>query len=163
MIEALADVMVIKGVPEHIRSDNGPEFVARESAQVAGRYRGQDAVHRAGLSLGERLLRELQLEAAGRVPERRNLLLDERNPRAGRALARPLQHGQAALVAGLPPASAAGLADNEPGAWRSGNRYALPTSPHPRLTAIELRNSRATLTMKLVQKIGQATLWLDYF
>ena len=29
VIEALADVMVSKGVPEHIRSDNGPEFVAR--------------------------------------------------------------------------------------------------------------------------------------
>lgn len=28
VIEALADVMVRKGVPEHIRSDNGPEFVA---------------------------------------------------------------------------------------------------------------------------------------
>jgi putative transposase len=27
--EALADVMVTKGVPEHLRSDNGPEFVAR--------------------------------------------------------------------------------------------------------------------------------------
>ena len=25
VIEALADVMVIKGVPEHLRSDNGPE------------------------------------------------------------------------------------------------------------------------------------------
>ncbi len=30
VIEALADVMVMKGVPEHIRSDNGPEFVARD-------------------------------------------------------------------------------------------------------------------------------------
>ena len=30
MIEVLADVMVMKGVPEHIRSDNGPEFVARD-------------------------------------------------------------------------------------------------------------------------------------
>ena len=30
MIEALADVMVMKGVPEHLRSDNGPEFVARD-------------------------------------------------------------------------------------------------------------------------------------
>jgi putative transposase len=29
VIEALADVMVIKGVPEHLRSDNGPEFVAK--------------------------------------------------------------------------------------------------------------------------------------
>jgi hypothetical protein len=28
VIEALADVMVRKAIPEHIRSDNGPEFVA---------------------------------------------------------------------------------------------------------------------------------------
>jgi putative transposase len=30
VIEALADVMVMKGVPEHIRSDNGSEFVAKD-------------------------------------------------------------------------------------------------------------------------------------
>lgn len=30
MIEALAAVMVTKGVPEHLHSDNGPEFVVRE-------------------------------------------------------------------------------------------------------------------------------------
>ncbi len=30
VIEALPDVMVIKEVPGHLRSDNGPEFVARE-------------------------------------------------------------------------------------------------------------------------------------
>ncbi len=30
VIAALADVMVWKGVPEHIRSDNGPEFVAKD-------------------------------------------------------------------------------------------------------------------------------------
>lgn len=29
VISALADVMVMKGVPEHLRSDNGPEFVAK--------------------------------------------------------------------------------------------------------------------------------------
>ncbi len=30
VIEVLADVMVAKGVPEHLRSDNGPEFVATD-------------------------------------------------------------------------------------------------------------------------------------
>jgi putative transposase len=30
VIAALADVMVMKGVPEHIRSDNGPEFIAKD-------------------------------------------------------------------------------------------------------------------------------------
>ncbi len=30
LISALADVMVMKGVPEHLRSDNGPEFVAKD-------------------------------------------------------------------------------------------------------------------------------------
>ena len=33
VIAALADVMVWKGVPEHLRSDNGPEFVAKDLRQ----------------------------------------------------------------------------------------------------------------------------------
>jgi putative transposase len=41
VIEALADVMLFRGVPENIRSDNGPEFVTKEVRQH------RDAVHRA--------------------------------------------------------------------------------------------------------------------
>jgi putative transposase len=33
VIEALADVMLFRGNPENIRSDNGPEFVAKELRQ----------------------------------------------------------------------------------------------------------------------------------
>jgi putative transposase len=33
VIEALADVMLFRGTPEHIRSDNAPEFVAKELRQ----------------------------------------------------------------------------------------------------------------------------------
>jgi transposase InsO family protein len=36
VIEALADVMLCRGVPEHIRSDNGPEFVAKELRKWLG-------------------------------------------------------------------------------------------------------------------------------
>ena len=37
VIDTLADVMLERGIPEHIRSDNGPEFIARELRQWLGR------------------------------------------------------------------------------------------------------------------------------
>jgi transposase InsO family protein len=30
VIDTLADVMLRRGIPEHIRSDHGPEFIARK-------------------------------------------------------------------------------------------------------------------------------------
>jgi len=37
VIDTLADVMLRRGIPEHIRSDNGPEFIARELRQWLGK------------------------------------------------------------------------------------------------------------------------------
>jgi putative transposase len=37
VIETLADVMWVRGIPEHIRSDNGPEFVAEELRKWLGK------------------------------------------------------------------------------------------------------------------------------
>ncbi len=110
---------------------------------MTGQNRSKDAVHRARVSLGERLLRDL--------------LLDERAAGAGRTLARALQHHQDALLAGLSVAGTRGVADKHHGAWRSGNRYALPTSPHPRRRLLELRRSCATLTHQTAQKIGHSS------
>ncbi len=55
VIETLADVMLFRGIPEHIRSDNGPEFIAEGDAEVAGKNGDDDVVHRAGESVGERV------------------------------------------------------------------------------------------------------------
>ncbi len=37
VIEALAELMLFRGVPDHIRSDNGPEFTARAVREWLGR------------------------------------------------------------------------------------------------------------------------------
>jgi hypothetical protein len=54
--------------------------------------------------------------------------------------------------------SARGLGGKELAVWRSGNRYALPISPHPLLRLSTYKVSRDTLTMNLVQKIGETNL-----
>jgi len=47
-----------------------------------------------------------------------------------RTLARPLQHRQTTLLAGISIAGTRGVADKQRGAWRSGNRYrATPHTP----------------------------------
>ena len=37
VLETLSEVMVWRGIPEHIRSDNGPEFVAKELREWLGK------------------------------------------------------------------------------------------------------------------------------
>jgi transposase InsO family protein len=37
VLETLADVMLMRGIPEHIRSDNGPEFIAEELRKWLGK------------------------------------------------------------------------------------------------------------------------------
>jgi transposase InsO family protein len=133
VIEALADVMVWKGVPQHIRSDNGPEFVARDLRKWLANTGTKTLYIEPGSPWENGYCESFNSKLRERVPERRDLLLAEGNQGARGAVAGPLQHCQAALLAGLQAAGAGGLAGKEHGAWRSGNRCALPTSPHPRL------------------------------
>lgn len=57
----------------------------------------------------------LQLKAAGRVPDRRDLLFYEENQSAGGALASSLQHRPATLFAGLRATGTRGLGGKELG------------------------------------------------
>ena len=109
VIEALADVMLLRGVPENIRSDNGPELVGGRTTEVAGQGGHGNVVHRTRKSLGEWILRKLQREVERRVFERRNFLFIEGGTGGDREVAGALQHAAAALGAGLQAAGAGGL------------------------------------------------------
>jgi hypothetical protein len=95
VLEALADVMLFRGIPEHIRSDNGREFVAKELRkwQEAG---NRDAVYRTRKSVGKRVLRELQRDVTGQVPERRDFLFVEGGAGHDRKMASRVQHAASA-------------------------------------------------------------------
>ena len=43
----LSDLFILRGVPGHIRSDNGPEFVAKAVQESIHSGRRQDRLHRA--------------------------------------------------------------------------------------------------------------------
>ncbi len=57
VVEALAELFMTRGTPAHIRSDNGPEFVAETVTIMAGKARSEDALYRTGKSMGERIHR----------------------------------------------------------------------------------------------------------
>src|SRR5271154_6417162 len=108
--------------------------------------------------MGERLLRIVQLEAAGRVPERRDLLLVEGGAGAGRTLAGSLQHHPSTLFARLQIASTGDVATrSENRVWGSGKQSTLSTSPHPRRRLDTSKTRCATLTLQPAQKIGHST------
>ena len=60
VIDVLSDLFILRGIPSHIRSDNGPEFVAKAVQEWITAVERKDGLHRARQSMGERLRRELQ-------------------------------------------------------------------------------------------------------
>ena len=106
VIDVLSDLFILRGVPGHVRSDNGPGVHRQGRARVDRRGGGQDRLHRAGQPLGERLLREFQLEAPRRAAERGAVLQSRRGEDRHRELAPALQYPAPALEPRLQAARA---------------------------------------------------------
>ena len=117
VIETLADVMLVRGIPEHIRSDNGPEMTAKICASgwpASGprRCTSNQAVP------GRTATARASTASCGMSSEWRNLLHPEGGADRDRAVAQALQHRPAALVAGLSATSAADFrAARVPSGW----------------------------------------------
>ena len=101
-------------------------------------------LHRAGLTLGERLYRELQCAATRRAPERGNLLHPQGSPGSHRIVAVPLQRDPPTWQPGLP---AAGAGDGRHAKLAARLRYAPPAAQLGRKTG-------NALTFNLDQSTG---------
>ena len=64
VIDVISDLFILRGVPEHIRSDNGPEFLAKAVQEWIGAVGATTAYITPGNPWEERLHRELQCALA---------------------------------------------------------------------------------------------------
>ena len=122
VIEVLTQLVSVHGAPRYLRSDNGPEFVARGDSAVAADGADRDGVHRSGQAVAEWRRRIVQRE----VPRRASLTLQWFRNRVDakvehRAVAATLQRGPAAFESRV---SDAGGIQGDPSGRRDGGALA---------------------------------------
>ena len=108
VLERLAWLMATRGVPGHIRSDNGPEFTATAVRTWLGKVGVKTLFIEPGSPWENgplsKQVGEPERQASGRAARPGGLRDTAGGPCADRTVAGALQHGEAALVAGLPAA-----------------------------------------------------------
>lgn len=97
VLECIADLFVVHGPPDHIRSDNGAEFTAIAVREWLGRI----GVKTLFIEPGSPWERKLQWQTEGRAFEYGNLLHPQGGEGTDRALAKALQHRPSAQFVGL--------------------------------------------------------------
>jgi putative transposase len=156
VIDTLADVMLVRGIPEHIRSDNGPEFIAEELRKWLGKVGTRTLYIEPGSpwengyceSFNGKLRDEFlngeifySLKEAQILTERWRVEYNTERPHSA--------------LGYRPPAPQAIIPKT--GAWRCGKQNPFPTSPHPRRLRRTKIKRGVTLTFHLVQKTGLVT------
>ena len=109
VIDVLSDLFILRGVPSHIRSDNGPEFVAKAVQDWITAVGAKTAYIAPGSPWENGYHRELQRSPARRTAQWRDLLHAARSPDRDRELATPLQRRASACLARLQAAGTGGL------------------------------------------------------
>ncbi len=102
VVDVLSDRFLLRGRPGCIRSDPGPEFVAKIGRRWLSAVRRPHGLPPARIALGERIHGELPRTTARRTPERRDLLHPEGDPDSHRILVPPLPCRAPAQQLGIP-------------------------------------------------------------
>ncbi len=136
VIDVLADLFIVRGVPGHIRSDNGSEFTAvaakgwitgvhANTAYIEpGTLRWHSSRCAAGTlassAHGKWVCGKLQRQAQGRAAQHGGDQHPGGSKGADRAVAQALQHDPATLLTRLPAARAGGLDPQLLAGWQVG-------------------------------------------
>jgi transposase InsO family protein len=107
VIDVLSDLFILRGIPAYIRSDNGPEFVAKAVQEWIAVVGAKTAYIERGSPWENGYIESCS--PSRRAARRRNLLHSPRGPNRHRELAAPLQHDQAARIARIQAACTGGI------------------------------------------------------
>ncbi len=96
VIDVLSDLFILRGVPGHIRSDNGPEFVAKAVQEWITAVGAKTAYIEPGSPWENGYVESFNARLRDELLGWRNLLHAARGPDRHRKLAASLQYNQAA-------------------------------------------------------------------
>jgi putative transposase len=105
VLDALTDLFILRGPPEYIRSDNGPEFIAQKVRDWIAAVGAKTAYIEPGSPWENGYCESFNARFRTNCSTAKSSTACG-SPNPDRAMARPLQHGQAAQRIGLPPACA---------------------------------------------------------
>jgi putative transposase len=103
VIDTLSDLFILRGVPGHIRSDNGPEFVPRAVRQWIAAVGAETAYIMPGSPWENGYCESFDSKLRERVAQWRDILYAGGGQGRHRRMAPALQNGPAALLLGLRP------------------------------------------------------------
>ena len=143
VIETKADVMLERGVPEHIRSDNGAEMTAKIVRGWFAKLGATTLYVEPGSPWENGYCKSFNGKLRDELPQRRNLLQPQGGKYRHRAMAQALQHDQTALIAGLPTTGAADIIarNASPGSERINTVVSIPLVQNIRQFSSRRRNS----------------------
>ena len=99
VIDVLSDLFILRGVPGHVRSDNGPEFIAKAVREWIAAVGAKTAFIEPGSPWENGYCESFNSEASRRTAQRRGLLQPRRGQGHHRGMAALLQHRATTLIA----------------------------------------------------------------